>query len=321
MFKKVLALDCDGTLWNGIAGEGGVEPYIDFQKSILKLPEQGILLVLVSKNDEPTVWDVFDNNPNMLLKREDIITYRINWKEKSDNLQEIADELNLGLDSFVFWDDTPLERDKVRHNTPVIVPNIPKKVENWALFLDQEFYCDEITQEDINRVNLYKNRSKFQEEKRLHSNPDEFLKTIEMTPTIVKLEDNILRAEQLCAKTNQFNLTTIRHTKEEIANLDGFLVRLTDKYGDHGLVGLVLTKGIILDTFLMSCRVVQRNLEIWMLYQCCKRLKDNGENRLIAQYIPTPKNGMMTQFVEKFLNISDLDEILGKTIPYLNYFN
>ena len=197
MFKKVLALDCDGTLWNGIAGEGGVEPYIDFQKSILKLPEQGILLVLVSKNDEPTVWDVFDNNPNMLLKREDIITYRINWKEKSDNLQEIADELNLGLDSFVFWDDTPLERDKVRHNTPVIVPNIPKKVENWALFLDQEFYCDEITQEDINRVNLYKNRSKFQEEKRLHSNPDEFLKTIEMTPTIVKLEDNILRAEQI----------------------------------------------------------------------------------------------------------------------------
>lgn len=326
MFKKVLALDCDGTLWDGIVsedGDQGVRPYVEFQRAAKKLSRQGVLLVLVSKNDENLVWSVFDNNSNMVLDRNDIVGYRINWNEKSESLRHLAEELDIDLDSFVFWDDTIMEREKVRASTSVIVPNLPLLVEDWASHLQQEFYCDEVTQDDIDRAKHYRSRALFQKEK-TSSNPHQFLESIGMTPRIIELdsEESLARAEQLCARTNQFNLTTIRHDKESIARMNGFLVGLTDKYGDHGLVGLVLTKcineDVILDSFLLSCRVVQRELEVWMLNKCCERIQ--GKNKLLVRYTPTKRNGMAAQFLPRFMTLSkdglyegDVNDILAKT--------
>jgi len=317
MYKKVLALDCDGTLWDGVVGEDGpmnVAPYIDFQKALLKVTEeQGILLVLVSKNNEEDVWSVFDTNPNMVLKREHIIAHRINWEEKSQTITEIADELNLGLDSFVFWDDNPIELEKMRHATEVIVPNIPADREDWPSYVVEEFYCDEITDADVERINYYKTNAKFLSQKDTTKKDEhEFLKDILMKAKVVALEneEKIARAVQLCAKTNQFNVRTVRHTKEEINTLIGnkntvaFLMNLSDIYGAYGDVGLVIaTKQnkttAFIDTFLMSCRVMQRHLESYMLLQCCEKLQKKGYTKLTAEYIPTKRNGMTATFFEK----------------------
>lgn len=316
MYKKVLALDCDGTLWKGVVGEDGplgVEPYADFQKALKQVSNEGVLLVLVSKNNESDVWEVFDKNPNMILTRNDIVDYQICWEEKSETIKSISDNLNLSLDSFVFWDDNPIELEKMGKNTDVIIPNIPEDVALWPDYVKEEFYCDEITEEDKNRISYYRATTKFlnAKTKNTASNND-FLHSINMQAHLVeiKTKEKINRAVQLCAKTNQFNLRTVRHDVEDVnlilENPDNtaFLVSLEDVYGEYGDVGLVICTKIsdeecFLDTFLMSCRVMQRNLETYMLFLCCEQLLKKGFKLISAEYKATQRNGPAVNFLSK----------------------
>jgi FkbH-like protein len=323
MYKKVLALDCDGTLWKGVVGEDGplgVEPYVAFQKALVQVAKQGVLLVLVSKNNEADVWEVFDTNPAMVLKREDIIAHQICWDEKADTVKLIAEELNLGLDSFVFWDDNPIELEKMRQRTEVIVPNIPADIAMWPEYVVEEFYCDEITEEDKKRILYYRSIAAFTRDKSAsiqgqstHSEDElRFLQSINMQATFASLheEAKMKRAVQLCQKTNQYNLRTIRHDEAAItaimhddANV-ALLMHLSDVYGDYGDIGLVLATKVsateaFLDTFLMSCRVMQRHVEVCMLRACAAQLSQKGYTHLSGEYRPTKRNGMAASFLEK----------------------
>ena len=255
---KVLILDCDNTLW-GVVGEDGTKNiilgedglgkiYLDFQKEVKKLSNKGIILALASKNNEEDVLEVFQNNTQMILQKSDITVLKVNWQEKYKNIQEMAKELNLGLDSFVFWDDSPVERDKVKLMLPeVFTVDTPKDICKWPDLVrnldcfSKSYYTDE----DFVKKEQYKKKSNVYKGKGKISNEKTYLKSINLKPKIYKVENsNINRAAQLCLKTNQFNLRTIRYSKAELINMNNkkgyiiFLTGLNDKYGDHGLVGL-----------------------------------------------------------------------------------
>jgi FkbH-like protein len=324
--KKVLALDCDNTLWGGVIGEDGLSgillgqdglgaAYVDFQRQIHALSERGTLVVLLSKNNEEDVWSVFNQHPAMVLRREDIAAVRINWKNKGENLADIARELSLGTDSFVFWDDNALERESIRTQMPdVCVPEIPGEIWRWPSWLESSslFANFQATDEDARRRQLYHARSNFELSSRTATSENEFLKSIGLCASAVPVnEASITRAVQLTAKTNQFNLRTVRYDeptlRQAIAeeNATSFLVHLTDKFGDHGNVGLVIGKATnvshiaYLDTFLLSCRVLSRRLENWMLQECIQRLRAKSVEILVAEFIPTGRNQIAANFLQE----------------------
>ena len=335
--SKVLVLDCDNTLWGGIVGEDGLQgiilgqdgtgtAYVDFQKEIVKLANNGIIIVLASKNNDKDVWEVFDKHSEMRLKREHIVTSKINWNEKAFNLQEVAKELDLGLDSFVFWDDNPLERDKMRNLLPqVLTVDVPNDIVKWPRLLRTIncFAKFNVTAEDKKKTNQYKSRAKFVNDLKGADNIKTYLTSLNLSPETFPLnETNIARAEQLCIKTNQFNVRTKRHNAADLLNLKKenqdfvFLVKLGDKYGDHGIVSLVCLSRIdddfiFLDTFLMSCRVLGRHLESWILSEIVKRIKKKNARFLIAEFVNTERNSLALQFLnnygfEKVVKGSDL---------------
>jgi len=335
--SKVLVLDCDNTLWGGIVGEDGLQgiilgqdgmgtAYVDFQKEIVKLANNGIIVVLASKNNDKDVWEVFDKHSEMRLKREHIVTSKINWNEKAFNLQEVAKELDLGLDSFVFWDDNPLERDKMRNLLPqVLTVDVPNDIVKWPRLLRTIncFAKFNVTPEDKKKTNQYKSRAKFVNDLKGVDDIKTYLTSLNLSPETFPLnETNIARAEQLCIKTNQFNVRTKRHSAADLLNLKKenqdfvFLVKLGDKYGDHGIVSLVCLSRIdddfiFLDTFLMSCRVLGRHLESWILSEIVKRIKKKNARFLIAEFVNTERNSLALQFLnnygfEKVVKGSDL---------------
>jgi FkbH-like protein len=223
-------------------------------------------------------------------------------------------ELDLGLDSFVFWDDNPVERDKLKMNLPdVKTIDVPQDIVDWpsrlrGLDFFAKFY---LNKDDLNKTQQYHNRAKFIRDKTDVVDEKTYLKSIKLTPTIYGLdESNINRATQLCNKTNQFNLRTIRHTTQDLMDMNNqkkglcFVVGLTDVYGEHGIVGLVCLKiirphTIFIDTFLMSCRVIGRHLESWMLNEIVNYCKNNGFTRLIGEYISSKNNILVEQFYEQ----------------------
>lgn len=230
--KKVLLLDCDNTLWGGVVGEDGYNKvilgdegigliYKNFQKVIKRLVKSGVIIVLLSKNNESDVKEILKKNKNMILKEEDITSMKINWNEKSKNILELAKELNLGTESFVFWDDNPIERKKVKmriKNVTVINPN--NDIEQWPKQLSNLniFEKGQLTNEDKNKTQLYKIRDKFEKDKK-NFNDDEihYLKSINIRVKVHDINNNnIVRAEQLCNKTNQFNLNLKRLSQKEI---------------------------------------------------------------------------------------------------------
>jgi len=322
--KKVLVLDCDNTLWGGVVGEDGVDglilgqdglgnAYIDFQKKIKKLKAEGTILALCSKNNESDVWEVFKKHKSMVLEKNDIVLHKINWKEKSDNILEISKELALGLDSFVFWDDNPIERNKVRSrlkDVEVVEPD--QDVVNWPKNLSQLEFFEKfsITKEDLKKTNQYQNRAKFIKEKLKVVDEISYLKSIKLKPKIVSIDNiNIKRAVQLSEKTNQYNLRTIRYNENNLKkilkknNAGTFLVGLKDCYGDHGIVGMVCSRTVnrnfaFLDTFLMSCRILGRYLESWMIAETIKKIKSKKYKYLIAEYIPTKRNQIAAKFLK-----------------------
>ena len=317
--KKVLLLDCDNTLWGGVLGEVGInniklgqdgvgQAYKDFQKAILKIKNLGIILVLLSKNNESDVKDVLKKHQDMILKIKDIATFKVNWKSKSLNISELSKELYLNPDSFVFWDDNPIEREIVKKNhsgVDVITPD--RNVENWPkqLLEYNHFYKNKITKEDKDKTKQYQKRTIFLKEKNNFLNEQKYLKNINLKPNIIKLDSsNISRAEQMCHKVNQFNFTTKRYDMTQLKNLDYCrLINLKDTYGDHGRVGMfglkISKEFIFVDLFLLSCRILGRYLENWMYNEIKKIQKKLKKKRVIFEYIPNEKNIVANDFIKK----------------------
>lgn len=324
--SKVLVLDCDNTLWGGIIGEDGIKgiilgqdgigsAYVDFQKEIVRHANDGVIIVLASKNNDKDVWEVFDQHSGMYLKRDNVVTSKINWNEKAFNLKEVARELDLGLDSFVFWDDNPLERDKMKTLLPqVLTVDVPDDIVQWPRLLRTIncFAKFKITEDDRKKSNQYKSRAKFISDLRGVEDIKNYLTSLNLSPKTFSIDDtNISRAEQLCIKTNQFNVRTKRHSATDLQNLKKnnedfvFLIKLSDQYGDHGIVSLVCLSIIednliFLDTFLMSCRVLGRHLEAWILNEIIRRIKKKNARFLIAEFVNTKRNSLALEFLNTY---------------------
>jgi FkbH-like protein len=316
--KKVLVLDCDNTLWGGVVGEDGWErvalgeeglgaAYADFQRAAKRLAGEGILLAIASKNDEAAVWEVFNRHGSMVLRRDDFVAFKINWNDKTVSLRELADELDLGLDAFVFWDDNPFEREMVKVALPTVeVVDVPDDVTRWPQLLANLDSLQALshTTEDRKKTEQYRARAQFSRDRGGAENEDNFLDSIKMVPRIHAVSESTLaRAHQLALKTNQFNLRSVRYSREELAALAAdrsnlcVLGSLSDVYGDHGLVALAICRVLspetaFLDTLLMSCRVLGRRFESWMLESVASDLRARGIRYLVGEYIPSDRNGM-----------------------------
>ncbi len=317
--RKVIVLDCDNTLWKGVCGESGpfgIEldaPHLALQQFMLAQHAAGQLLCLCSKNSEADVENVFTHRPEMPLKREHIIARRINWQSKSENLISLASELHLGLDSFIFVDDNPLECAEVQANCPdVLTLQLPEKTERIPRFLQHAWPFDylKITATDRQRTELYRENLQREQAREKASTFEDFLATLELKIQVAEMRLNQLeRVAELTQRTNQFNITTIRRTEREIEQLiqakklDIFTVEVRDRFGDYGLVGVFVFETqadtLLLDTFLLSCRVLGRGVE----HQILKTLTGMaGERQLPTVTVPfraTSKNQPALDFLNK----------------------
>jgi FkbH-like protein len=312
---KVLALDLDNTLWRGIYGEDGLaglgcgddfpgNAFKAFQEECLRLKSQGMLLTILSKNNADALL-VFDEHPGMALKRSDFVGHRINWAPKSNNIRELAEDLDLDLDSFVFLDDSPHERDAMRQLAPeVCVPELPSDPAVRPDFLRN---CNptwplRLTKEDRLRSKLYAVQAKGRELKRQTGSLEDYLGNLRQRLHIEAAQPSTLpRIAQMHARTNQFNLTTRRLSETELEAManapDDYSIvlgRLTDRFGDHGIVicgtvRLTATSAELL-TFLMSCRVIGRDVERAFLDALLRHLTARGVESIEATYTPTAKN-------------------------------
>jgi FkbH-like protein len=319
--KKCLVLDCDNTLWGGVVGEegmGGIKlgtmypgsAFRSFQLAALDFYHRGVLLALNSKNNEVDVLNVLTNHPDCLLHPEHFACVRVNWQDKVSNLREIANELNIGLDSLVFVDDNEMECDFVRNSLPEVkVVCLTKDATRHESQL-RALRCFEtltLTKEDIQRTSLYQAERIRREMKDTMGSYDEYLQTLEMTLTIEK--DNQVsapRIAQLTQKTNQFNLTTRRYSEPQIRtflesdDITVYSLRLADKFGDSGLIGVAIVRRdqnlAIIDTMLLSCRVIGRGVEDAILATVAANEKASGSTVLIGERIETDKNQITANF-------------------------
>ena len=322
--RKVLVLDLDNTLWGGVIGDDGVdklligretpmaEAYTAFQEYCLQLRNRGILLAVCSKNNEDVAQAGFAH-PDSVLKLEHFSAFKANWNPKHEKILAIAQELNLGVDSFVFVDDNPAERAIVEAQIPgIAVPNVGSEVAKYPSILNAGRYFEPVSlgKEDIARAQLYAENSQRVKLEQKFANYGEYLDSLEMTAEIDVFNATYLeRIAQLTNKTNQFNLTTRRYTLAEVqaAAVDGNHVgiygKLTDRFGDNGLISIVLGRmdetDLHLDLWLMSCRVLKRDMEIAMLDSLVERARQKGVKRLVGYYLPTAKNGMVADHYEK----------------------
>ncbi len=323
--KKLLILDLDDTLWGGIVGEIGWkklrigghdylgEAYRDFQLKIKSLKNQGIILALASKNEKSNAIEAINKHPEMILSMDDFTTYRINWDDKAKNISEMVKELNIGLQSVVFFDDSPYERERVRAMLPeVFVPDLPKNPTEYSNFISRLHCFDSpnITKEDKIRGELYKSEFKRKKLKKKHKSLFDWIETLDLEILIEKLNDsNFPRCFQLLNKVNQMNLSTRRLSEKEFKNWtkkeNNFLwtIRAKDKFGDYGIIGIlsvsVKKKSAYIVDFILSCRVVGRFIEETMidfLKQFCN--KKNIKN-INGVYIKTKKNDLIYKFLKK----------------------
>ena len=323
--KKLLILDLDDTLWGGIVGEVGWknlrigghdhlgEAFRDFQTQIKSLKNQGIILALASKNDETTAIEAINNHPEMVLSMEDFVAYRINWEDKAKNIVEIVNELNLGLQSVVFFDDSPFERARVQEMLPeVLVPELPKDPTDYNTFLSKLrcFDTTHITKEDRVRVNLYKSESKRTKLKQQLKSLSDWIKTLDLNIVIENIKnENIPRAVQLLNKTNQMNLSTRRLSEQEfnswvkIHSNNLWTIRASDKFGDYGIIGILsisIKDGVAtLIDFILSCRVVGRYIEETMIEFLKEFCQENNLIKINGKYKKTEKNSLCYHFFNK----------------------
>jgi FkbH-like protein len=336
---KLLVLDCDNTLWGGVIGENGIggikigqdglgSAFSAFQLGVKQLAKNGLLLAISSKNEEKDVISVFEKHSSMLLKKDDFITTKIDWRDKSVHIQEIASEIGISIDSIAFWDDNPIEREKVKQSLPgVKVIEPPNEVVEWYDSLRQTDYFASFfnSKEDLEKYSQYKAKNAFEGEIKQFSNYNDFLISTMMEPSIIEInESTIGRAVQLLQKTNQLNLRLKRHDELTLTSIisksgsSAFLVKLKDKFGDHGIISLVIAHATeesnkaFLDTFLMSCRVLGRNLEGWILDQLRLKLLQHGFVNLEAEYIYGDRNSPAKNLLNDYhFNYFESEEIGG----------
>ncbi|NET03602.1 MAG: FkbM family methyltransferase [Symploca sp. SIO2B6] len=315
---KVIVLDCDQTLWKGVCGEDGVDgieidpPRKALQEFMVAQHDSGMLICLCSKNNQEDVWAVFEQRSEMPLKREQIVQARINWQPKSENIKSLAQELNLGLDSFIFVDDNPLECAEVQANCPAVLTlELPSEPNQIPQFLEHVWAFDHLktTEEDKQRTALYQQNIERESFRKEALTFKDFLTGLGLEVKIAPIAGHTLaRVSQLTQRTNQFNLTTIRRSESKIqqlcesGKLECLTVEVSDRFGDYGLVGVLLFEmgadAIKVDTFLLSCRALGRGVEHQMLAKLGTIAKERGLSWIDVSYIPTQKNQPALDFLD-----------------------
>ncbi|MCP3680324.1 MAG: HAD-IIIC family phosphatase [Gammaproteobacteria bacterium] len=320
--KKCLVLDCDNTLWGGILGEEGIDniqlgdsypgcAFREFQQQIVNLTHQGVIIALCSKNNPEEVDEVFTQHREMLLKPHHIALKRVNWQSKAENIRQISNELNIGLEHIVFVDDSPFEINLVKQQLPMVsVIQVDHEApEQSARRLLSSGYFDKLstTQEDKKRGQFYLEESKRRTANSKFTSLADYLRSLNMELEIDQVTPHtVARAAQLTQRTNQFNLTTKRYTEENIAALvadessDVISVRLKDKFGDLGIIAAAIVlyeeEHAVVDSFSLSCRALSRGVEDALLYALIQRIVKKGSKQIVAAYCPTKKNRQVENF-------------------------
>jgi FkbH-like protein len=321
--RKCLVLDLDNTLWGGVIGDDGVdgiqlgegsptgEAFLTFQRYAAQLGRRGVILAVCSKNDMAVAEGAFENHPEMAIKRSDIACFVANWNDKAGNLRHIAKTLNIGLDSLVFVDDNPAERSIVRRELPeVAVPELPEDIANYPAVVGAAGYFEAVsfTADDAARAQSYALNAERAAALEQATDMEGYLQSLDMTMVVSPIgAAELPRATQLTNKTNQFNLTTRRYTEPEVAEIAGdpaavaVALRLRDRFGDNGVISVVMARPdpaldegeLLIDTWLMSCRVLGRQVEQATLGVLSQAAESRGAKALIGEYRPTAKNGMV----------------------------
>jgi len=346
--KRCIVLDLDNTLWGGIVGEDGFEgiklgddsigrAFVEFQKQILALHKRGIVLAINSKNNFEDAIKVIKDHPNMILREEHFGCLKINWNDKLTNFKEISKELNFGLDTMIFFDDDPVNRELIRSSIPeVLVVDLPNDPSFFAstLMSMNDFNVLKITEEDLKRGKMYVQQRQRLELKSQSGNIKDFLKQLEIKIRIKEANEfTIPRISQLTLKTNQFNLTTRRYQEEDIrkfANDESKIVgcaHVEDKFGDNGITGAyIINKDSsdewTIDTFLLSCRVIGRGIEDGILDDIIKKAKEDNIKKIKGEFIPTKKNKPAEDFLSNFgfkkennFWVYDISNYVKKSLP------
>ena len=317
---KCLVLDLDNTLWGGVVGDDGVsgihlghglgigKAFTEFQAWVKKLQERGIIICVVSKNNEETAKEPFEKHPDMVLHLSDIAIFIANWENKVDNIRQVQRILNIGFDSMVFIDDNPFEREMVRKGIPeIIVPEMPS---DPALYLEylyslNLFETASYSTEDGNRTRQYQQEAERTAVMKTFKDENDFLMSLDMRSTVEGLTDfNLPRVAQLSQRSNQFNLRTVRYTEADLLNMvnDNAFIPLTftldDRFGDNGLVSVVILRQtapdtLFIDTWIMSCRVLKRGMEQFVMNTVVDEARRAGCRLIVGEYIPTPKNKLV----------------------------
>jgi FkbH-like protein len=306
-------------MWGGIIGDDGIEniqlgslgigkAFTEFQYWIKKLKNRGIIVAVCSKNTESVAMEPFLKHPDMVLHLEDIAVFIANWENKADNIRKIQSILNISFDSMVFLDDNPFERNIVRENiSGICVPELPEDPADYLEFLYTLNLFDTVTfsQEDRERTKLYQVEAKRAIVQENFTNEDDFLKSLHMESLVESFNKfNTPRVAQLSQRSNQFNLRTVRYVESDIEqlsqsdNYETFAFTLEDKFGDNGLICAVIlkkdnAKTLFIDTWFMSCRVLKRGMENFVLNTIVNYGKENGFKKLVGEYIATSKNEMV----------------------------
>lgn len=323
--RKCLVLDLDNTLWGGVIGDDGLsgivlgqgsalgEGFLAVQAYAKELSRRGIILAVCSKNEEANAWEPFDKHPEMILRRADIACLVANWDDKAANIQLIAQRLNIGVDSLVFLDDNPFERTRVREALPMVgVPEVPDDPALVPDVLAAAGYFEAVglTAEDRLRTEQYRGNSERASQRESFGDLSAYLASLQMRLICGRFDEaNRQRIVQLVNKTNQFNLTTRRYTQADYdaflrdPNVVGLHLRLLDRFGDNGLIAVVIARAqadaLEIDTWLMSCRVLGREVERATLTWLVDEARARGLHRLIGEYIETPKNAMVRDHYER----------------------
>ncbi len=319
---KCLVLDLDNTLWGGVIGDDGLdgivlgqgsplgEAYVAVQRYARDLSKRGVILAVCSKNDEVNAWEPFDKHPEMVLRRGDISAFVANWNDKAANIREIAEILNIGLDSMVFLDDNPFERTLVRRELPAVaVPEVGEEPSRFAQILADGGYFEavSITDEDRERTSLYQSNAAREVSRKSATDLPSYLRSLDMELHWSRFDRvGLQRIVQLINKTNQFNLTTRRYSEEDVLSVMannrafGLQLRLIDRFGDNGIISIIIGKmdggdDLLIDTWLMSCRVLGRQVEPTTLNLVAAQAQALGARRLIGEYRPTKKNAMVRE--------------------------
>jgi FkbH-like protein len=322
--RKVLVLDIDDTLWGGVVGERGEtgvdlgetypgSGFVDFQLAVAELRRRGVVLALNSSNDAEHVLDIMRRHPAMVLRPDDFSASRINWQDKATNMVEIADELGLGLDSFVFVDNSESECARMRQAIPEVLtlqlPAEPSASGDWLRGLGV-FDTLGFTDEDRMRADLYRGEAQRSRHREAIGSLDDYLASLQMVLTVEKVSaQSAARAADLTQRTNQFNMTTRRRTATEITGwidndqYDAYVFALSDRFGAQGIIGFAAlhydgSGTAEISDFMMSCRVLKRNVEQAMLATLLARARSRGARRIVADYVPTPRNAPFGAFYE-----------------------